>query len=204
MLNTTIGYSHVKDYATLTTDTTNNATFIQQRNLATQQIISFSIGSPLPIAKWWNGYANIWYNYQLFKGQIGANAVRTEIPMFGAYMQHTFTLGNDYSAELSGWFSGPSIWGATWRTKPQGGLDIGFQKQFLEKRASVKLSLTDILLTSPWTATSDFGGLYIRGGGRWESQTVRLNFTYRFGSAQVKAARQRQTGLESEAKRIKG
>jgi hypothetical protein len=45
--------------------------------------------------------------------------------------------------------------------------------------------------------------LYIKGGGKWESQTVRLGFTYRFGSNQVSAARQRQTGLESEAKRIK-
>jgi hypothetical protein len=203
MLNTTIGYSYVKDYATQTTDTANNATFVQQKNLATQQILSFSIGSPLPIAKWWNGYANVWYNYQMFRGTIGTHEVRTEIPLFGAYMQNTFTLGHDYTAEVSGWFSGPSIWGATWRTKSQGGVDVGFQKQFMQKKASVKLTFTDIFHTNPWTATSDFGGLYIRGGGGWESQTVRLNFTYRFGSNQVKDARQRKTGLESEAKRIK-
>lgn len=203
MINTTIGYSHVKDYATQTTDTANNATFVQQKNLATQDIISFSIGSPLPIAKWWNGYANVWYNYQIFNGEIGTNKVHTEVPLFGAYMQHTFTLGHDYTAELSGWFSGPSIWGATWRTKSQGGMDIGFQKQLMQKKASLKITVTDIFHTSPWKATSDFGGLYINGGGNWESQTVRMSFTYRFGSSQVKAARQRQTGLETEAKRIK-
>jgi iron complex outermembrane receptor protein len=203
MINTTIGYSHVKDYATQTTDTANNATFVQQKNLATQQIISFNIGSPLPIAKWWNGYANVWYNYQIFNGDIGENKVHTEIPMFGAYMQHTFTLGNDYSAELSGWFSGPSIWGATWRTKSQGGVDIGFQKQLFQKKGTLKVTATDIFHTSPWTAISDFGGVYIKGGGNWESQTARVSFTYRFGSNQVKAARQRATGLENEAKRIK-
>jgi iron complex outermembrane receptor protein len=203
MLNTTIGYSHVKDYATQTTDTTNNATFVQQKNLATQQILSASVGSPLKLTKWWNGYANAWFNYQIFDGEIGANHVHTEIPMFGAYMQQTFTLGNDYTAELSGWFSGPSVWGATWKTKSQGGLDLGFQKQLMQKKATVKISVTDIFHTSPWTATSNFGGLFIKGSGSWESQTVRLSFTYRFGSNQVSAARQRQTGLESEAKRIK-
>lgn len=204
MLNTTIGYSHVKDFATQTTDTTNNATYVQQRNLATQRILSFSIGSPLPIAKWWNGYANVWYNYQMFKGKIGDNEIKTDIPIFGAYMQHTFTLGKGYTGELSGWFSGPSVWGATWRTRSQGGIDLGVQKQILKKQGTVKLSVTDIFLTNPWTATSNFGGLYIKGGGRWESQTVRMSFTWRFGNNQVKAARQRQTGLESEAKRIKG
>ena len=203
MITITIGYSHVKDYATQTTDTANNATFVQQKNLATQQILSFSVGSPLPIAKWWNGYANIWYNYQMFRGEIGANKVKTDIPMFGAYIQHSFTLGHEYTAEVSGWFSGPSIWGGTWRTKSQGGVDIGIQKQLMQKKATLKISATDIFHTSPWIATSDFGGLYIKGSGSWESQTVRMSFTYRFGSNQVKAARDRKIGLESEAKRIK-
>ena len=81
---------------------------------------------------------------------------------------------------------------------------IRITKQILKKQGTVKLSVTDIFLTNPWTATSNFGGLYIKGGGRWESQTVRMSFTWRFGNNQVKAARQRQTGLESEAKRIKG
>jgi hypothetical protein len=74
---------------------------------------------------------------------------------------------------------------------------------FLQKRASVKLSVTDIFLTNPWNATTDFGGVYIRGGGRWESRTFRVNFTYRFGSNEIKSARERKTGLESESKRIK-
>ena len=203
MINTTIGYSFVKDYATQTTDTLNNATYVQQKNLATQKIISFSIGSPLPIAKWWNGYANIWYNYQIFNGQIGGKELHTELPLYGAYMQHTFTLGNDYSAEISGWFSGPNIWGATWRTKSQGGVDVGFKKDLLQKKATIKVTATDIFHTNPWSSSSDFGGLYIKGNGRWESQTIRINFTYRFGSTQVKAARQRKTGIESEANRIK-
>lgn len=204
MLTTTIGYSHVKDYATQTTDTSFNATFVQQKNLATQQILSISVGSPLPIAKWWNGYANVWYNYQMFKGRIGNNDLKLDIPLYGAYMQHTFTLGKGYNAELSGWFSGPNVWGATWRTKSMGGLDAGIQKQVLNKKGTLKLSVTDIFRTNPWKATSNFGGLYINGQGSWESRTIRLNFTYRFGNTQVKAARQRQTGLESEAKRIKG
>lgn len=202
-INTTVGYSHVKDYATQITDTAGNATFLQQQNLATQQIISFSIGSPLPIAKWWNGYANVWYNYQIFNGKVGTKDVHTEIPLYGAYMQQTFTLGKDWSAELSGWFSGPAIWGATWKTKSQGGIDIGFQKQLMQKKATIKVTATDIFHTSPWRSLSDFGGLYIKGRGAWESQTIRVNFTYRFGSNQVKAARQRQTGIESESKRIK-
>lgn len=204
MLNTTLGYSHVKDYATQATDTTGNATFVQQKNLAKQEILSINIGSPLPIRKWWNGYANIWYNYQMFNGSIGESKVSNNVSSYGAYMQHSFTLGKEYTAEISGWFNGPSVWGGTWKTDPQGGVDVGLQKQLFKKQATIKLSATDIFHTAPWAATNDFAGLYIKGGGSWESQTFRLNFSWRFGSSQIKSSRERKTGLETESKRIKG
>jgi iron complex outermembrane receptor protein len=202
-INTTVGYSHVKDFSTEITDTVKNATYIQARNLAKQEILSASIGAPLPIKKWWNGYVNVWFSYQMFRGQFKQNVIDLDIPMHGAYMQHTFTLGKDYTAELSGWYSGNSVWGGTWKTKPQAGVDLGIQKVFMQKKATVKVSVTDIFFTSPWKATTDYAGVVINGGGSWESRTVRLNFTYRFGNSQVKAARQRQTGLEQESKRIK-
>lgn len=204
MINTTAGFSHVRDFATEATDTIGNATYVQQKNIAQQQILNFSVSSPLPIRKWWNGFVNIWYNYQMYDGKIGENKVNVNIPSYGAYMQHSFTLGKNYSAELSGWFNGPSVWGGTWRTKSQGAVDLGIQKQLFNRAATIKLSATDLFFTAPWKATNDFGGLFIRGGGNWESRTVRLNFTWRFGSSQIKSSRQRQTGLESESKRIKG
>ena len=202
-INTTAGYSHVKDYATQVTDTTGNATYVQQQNLATQQILSFNIGAPLPIRKWWNGFVNVWYNYQLFDGAIGGKEVKINIPSYGVYMQHSFTLGNNYTAELSGSYNGPNVWGATWKTKPQGGLDVGLQKLLLKKKATVKISVTDIFKTNPWTAISDFGGAYLKGSGAWESRTLRINLNWRFGSNEIKKSRERKTGLESESSRIK-
>lgn len=203
-INTTIGYSHVNDFATQATDTVGSATYVQQKNLQTQQIMSFNIGAPTPIKPWWNGYINLWANYQQFRGQIGENEVSENIPMYGAYLQQSFSLGKDYTTELSGWYNGPSIWGGTWRTKPMGGADFGIQKMLLQKRASLKLSVTDIFFTNPWRSVNDFGGLYVRGRGQWESRTFRVNFTWRFGSNQIKQSRERKTGLESEARRIKG
>jgi hypothetical protein len=204
MMNTTVGYSHVKDYATQATDTIKNATFVQQKNLARQEIISASIGSSTPITKWWNGYANIWYNYQMFNGIIGENKVKNNVSSYGAYLQQSFTLGRNYTAEVSGWYNGPGVWGGTWKSKSQGGVDVGLQKQLLQKKATLKVSATDIFHTAPWTSTNDFGGLYIKGSGSWESQTFRVSFSWRFGNSQVKSSRERQTGLESESKRIKG
>ncbi len=204
LINTTLGYSHVKDYATEITDTIKNATFIQQRNLATQQVFNAGIGASTPFKNWWNGYVNIYFNFQRLSGRIGDNQLRQDVPSYGAYLQQSFTLGKDYSAEISGWFNGPSVWGGAWRTKPQGAIDLGIQKLLFNKAASVKLSVTDIFFTAPWRAQNNFGGLSVNGGGNWESRTVSFSLNWRFGSAQIKAARERKTGLETEAKRIKG
>ncbi len=203
-VNTTLSYTHVHDYATMVTDTAGNASYIQQRNLATQQIVSLNLGLPIPIAKCCTGYVNLWYNYQMFEGTISNAVVKINMPSYGAYAQQSFNLGKDYSAEISGWYSGPGIWGGTWRTKPMGSLDLGAQKQFLHKNATIKLSITDVFFTGNWRSENNFGGLRVSGTGREESRTVRLSFNYRFGSAQIKAARDRRTGLEDEKNRIKG
>ena len=122
MINTTAGFSHVRDF--------NGGNRYNQQchlcaaeNLASRDILNFSVSSPLPIRKWWNGYVNTWYNYQMFDGKIGENKVNVNIPSYGAYRQHSFTLGKDYTAEVSGWFNGPSV-GRTWRTKSQGAIDL--------------------------------------------------------------------------------
>ena len=202
-LITTFGYSHVKDYTTqVTTAVNGNATFVQQKNIATQQLLSFNMGTPLKISKWWNGYASIWYNYQFVKGAYNNYSIRVSSSNYGAYMQHSFTLGKDYSSEISGWYNGPGLEG-TWKRKAMGGMDAGIQKLFLKKRASLKLSVTDIFHTIKFKAESNFGGTNLHIDNSRESRTVRLNFSYRFGNSQVKAARQHKTGLESEGNRIK-
>ena len=202
-LNTTIGFSNIQNFANQITDTIKNATYIQIQNIATQKIFSLNIGMPTRFNTWWNGYANIWANYISFSGVISGKPVSLAYPTFGAYLQQTFNLGKDYSLEISGWFNGPAYFATTWRTKSQGEVNLGLQKQILNKKGTIKLSVTDIFRTTPWDATSDFGGLYIHGRGNWESQTVRLSFAYNFGNKNIKNARNRSTGLEQESKRVK-
>jgi hypothetical protein len=52
-----------------------------------------------------------------------------------------------------------------------------------------------------WGGTSDFSGVSGSFHGHGELRQVKLNFSYRFGSNTVKAARQRNTGIEDENKR---
>lgn len=202
-LVTSVSYSYVKDYAVTVTDTINgNASYLQKRNLANQQIISFNIGSSFTVTKWWSGYANAWYMYQFINGNSNETPVKFKSPGYGLYAQNTFMLGHGFTGELSGWFAGKGLEQA-WTRKALGSVDIGVQKKFWNDKASFKVSVTDVFRTTRFKAVSDYGGVYLRVNQMNENRMVKLVFNYRFGNNQVKAARQHKSGLESESNRIK-
>jgi len=203
-ITTTLGYSHVRDLATQTVDTLNNFTYAYSRNIATQDIYSIGLNLPLSFASWWNGFANLWANYQVYKGDVNGHSLDVELPAFGAVAQQSFTLGHDYTAELTGWFNGPAPLTPTLKAQSMGAVDIGLQKLLFHRRGTFKIAVTDVFKTAiPVEARTDFGGVYLHFWVNRESRTLRLNFTYRLGNNKVKGARQRQTGLENEVRRIK-
>jgi iron complex outermembrane recepter protein len=203
--NTTIGYSRIKDFSTQIIDTTlKTRAFITQKNLASQDIFSINFALPFQITKWWSLFTNINAYHSEYKAKFDdGKTINLGVNSMNLYMQHGFTLKDGFSAEVSGFYSAPSIWGGTFQSKAIGGMDVGVQKTLFNNKGSIKLSYTDILRTMRWRGISDFGGSYIDANGRWESQQLRMNFTYRFGNNQVKAARQRNRGNEDESKRIK-
>ena len=204
--NTTVSYSHINDYRAQIIDTAEKIrSYITQRNLASQDIYNINFSLPFQVKKWWSIYANINAFHSLYKAEFGEGK-QVDIAVISAniYMQQSFTIGQGLTGELSGFYSAPSVWAGTFKSKAIGTLDIGLQKQLFNNKATFKVSYTDLLRTLRWAGTSDFGAAYINVRGNWESQQLRMNFTYRFGNNQVKAARQRKTAADDESKRTQG
>lgn len=209
-VNFNFGYSKTNDYFTDITDqefdSNLNKTrfFVTQKNLAAKDHYYVSLGTPLPIKKWWNGYLNTWFNYDKLNANFGDNkTVSLTIPNFGFYAENTFTLGKGWSTELSGFYSLNDNWGI-FRNRPLGVANIAVQKKFMDGDASVKLGFDDILGTSGWNVyETTLGNLTAGGKGTYEGRRLKLNFNYRFGNKNVQSARNRKTSLEEEAKRVK-
>ncbi len=204
-----VGYARTNDYITETTDQQYDAQlnkyrfFVTKRNLATFDHFYVSMQTPIPVKKWWNIYLNTWFNYDLVKADFGGGKiVDIEKPEAGFYMQHTFTLGKGWTAEANGNWSTGGNWG-TFVAKPQGSMGVAVMKKFWDGDGSLKFAFDDVFHTSKWTAVSTIGNLTIQGSGTWEGQRVKLNFGYRFGSKQIKGARNHETGIEAEKKRVK-
>ncbi|HEY8954675.1 hypothetical protein, partial [Chitinophaga sp.] len=65
------------------------------------------------------------------------------------------------------------------------------------------LNVTDVFKTNYFRGDFDNAGKYTSVSSKWDAQQFRVTFNYRFGNNNVKAARNRQTGLEAEQNRIK-
>jgi hypothetical protein len=119
------------------------------------------------------------------------------------FQQHTFDLPLDLKAEVSGYYSGPGVWGGVFLYESNWGLNLGLQRKFLQERLNVRLSAEDLFYENGWDGYSNFNGLLSYGGGRWDSRRISLSLGYRFGNDNVKS-RKRKTGIEAEAGRVGG
>ncbi len=203
MLNTSINYSHVKDiFAQLADTTETSKAFMTKENLATQDIIALNVSYPFQY-KFYSFFANLNAYYSLYKADFGGGDRKVNQDVFALtyYMQNTFKLNKTLTAELSGFYSSPAIWQGIFRSREMWGIDAGLQQQVLKGKGTFRLTVSDIFKTMRWAGSSNFTGVYGVASGRWESRQLKLNFTYRFGNTQVKAARQRKTGLDEENKR---
>ncbi len=204
-LNTRLNYSHVTDIFSQLIDTAETSkSFISKQNLATQDIVSLNVSYPFSYKKF-SSFVNFNSSYSAFKANFGqGRQINLDVFSYNLFVQNSIKIGKTWTAELSGFYSSPSIWQGTFESKAIGGMDMGAQKTILKGKGTVKATFTDVFRTMRWSGVSNFAGQFMRASGRWESQQFRMNFSYRFGNSQVKAARQRKNALEEENKRTQG
>lgn len=202
-LTSTLNYSHVKDVFTQLIDTTEvSKSFMTKKNLATQDVVSLNVSYPFQY-KNYSAFSNLSANYSHYKADFGTGRIiDLDAYAFNIFQQHSLKFAKDYTAELSGWYNSPSIWQGTFKMKAMWSVDAGISKTIFKGQGNLKFSVSDIFSSLEFSGDSDFAGQKINVSGGWESRLFKANLTYRFGSSQVKGARQRKTGLEDESQRV--
>ena len=203
-LTATVNYSHVKDMISQITDTAeNNKISISSGNIAQQDVWSASIGYPFQY-KTFSLYTNINTNYSNYKAKFGTDHTQSiDAFSFMAVMQGSVVIDKKWTAQLTGFYMSPSIIQGSYNAQKLWSLDAGIQRQFLDKKMSIKASVSDVFNSLKFKAYSDFAGQRTHYNSNWESRQFKLSVSYRFGRSGVKPARQVNTGAEDENKRAK-
>ena len=204
-LNVTFGYSHTNDVMTdvLLTDTVKKTIFISVQNLAKQDSYNMNMSYPVQITKWWSSNNNLTVYYNKFQTpNLLGLPYKSGRTAFNLNTSQTITLNSSTKFEWSGYYQSKQVYG-TLLIAPQYGIDLGASKSFLDNKLSIKFAANDIFKLQKSQITSAIPSQKYVVNEKWESQVFRLTCTYRFGSKDIKGARQRSSSSEAEGKRVK-
>lgn len=178
------------------------AGFISWDNLSTQKLYNFNVSLPFYVTKWWNAYMNFSASYTDNQANYGdGRIVDVKAGNYNIYQQHTFNIANKWKGEISGWYSGPGVWGGVFLFDPSYSLNFGIQRKFFNDQISVRCTVNDITYQSGWSGVSRFNGQVFFGSGNWDSRRVSMSLSYDFGNKNLKI-RKRNTSIEEESKRV--
>jgi hypothetical protein len=200
-----INYSRVNDVITevILPDPVQKALYQTNANIARNISLGANLNIPVTIAKWWEMNNNLNVFYLSFEApDLAGQTLKTGKTSFQFKSQQSFTIVKGFTAELSGNYESPLDYG-TLSIKERYFIDMGLSKSLLNKKATLKLAVSDIFNMNNTKLTSAYPGLKYDLYQKNESQVARLSFTYRFGKNEIKPARRRSTGTEAEQGRMK-
>lgn len=203
-LNTTINYSVTNDAFTsvIKQITSERKTFQTKENLATKTNFGIAVSAGFAVTKFWttNLYSNMANTG--YKGLIDGEMLNVNNWTFMGNMNNQFKLGKGWSSELSGFYRSKGIEGQIvidpiWR------MDFGIQKQILNKKGTLKLSVRDIFDSmKEIKARVNYQEIDLNIENGRDSRTLSLTFTYRFGKP-LKTQQRKVGGASEEQNRIK-
>ena len=88
--------------------------------------------------------------------------------------------------------------------QPQGNFSAGLRQQLLKNKMTLSLTVNDILFTSIDKISARYENVNYTLYNARDSRYVNLTLRYNFGSTTVRAARNKQTGIEDETSRAGG
>jgi iron complex outermembrane receptor protein len=200
-LTTTLTYSHIYDGFGAVVDTLDRSkNFITFKNLSKQNIVSLGMSYTLE-HKWYTLFTNLNANYQRLQADLGKDRkINYEVYTWNYSQQHSIRFGKGWTGEVYGYYNSPGLWGIV-KSISLFYMDAGIQKRLLDGKVNLKVSVSDVFKTMKYGGKTDFAGQVAIVRINQEFRQLKLALTYNLGSSQVKAARQRKTGLDDESKR---
>lgn len=207
-------YSRTTDFSTDVIQQQGVVAYQTVANVGQVDALNVSVSSPYQFTKWWSMYGYAGATWNRFVGQLSPDvSFRERAFAFEGYMQQSFTLSKMWSAQVSGFWNAPTRQ-AIYRIGGLGALNLSLQKNVLSNRGKLTFSLDDVLNTMRWrwsgtqqSGEGQAGATYAPQFSidrKWESRRVNIRFSYRFGSREIKAARERETGQDAGRIKVKG
>jgi len=171
-------------------------------NFGRSQNYSAMINYRKTLAEFWTANLTVQGAYSINTSNEASGEFVNEGGSFTAQMNNNFVITPTTSAEVTGMYISGLRYGY-FGIQPQGNLSFGLRQQLLKNRMSLSLIFNDILYTMKDKGYVRYENIDYSLYGERDSRYVGLTLRYNFGSTTVRAARNKQTGIEDEASRAR-
>ncbi len=178
-------------------DVAMNRQIIAPINLKEQQRFTTSISLPIKVTDWWNMRLFGMHFWQENTTSDNFGVAKISQHTFRLNGNQTFTLPNDFSVELSGFYTSPFVNGNL-KINSIWGLNFGLQKQLENGR--IAFNVGDIFNSIQSLGIVDLPeqNIYSERGFDFSQRTFRLTYSSTFGNKKVKSARRRNSGNDEK------
>ncbi|WP_171972576.1 outer membrane beta-barrel family protein [Mucilaginibacter polytrichastri] len=203
--NVTFGYNHTNDVISqvVTTDTVRKTLYNTPQNIARYTSFDFNFDAPVTITSWWTTNNSLTAFYGRFSSPdlLGMPYSSGRV-VFSFNTIQTVMLTPTMDLEVSGRYRTRGLEG-TFTIQSQHRLDAGISKSLLSKKLNFKFAVDDLLNSWKLVTNSTLPSQNYNNYVKAESRIARLTCSYRFGSNNIKAARQHQKSSDEEQNRVR-
>ncbi len=198
----TLHYSNTKDDITryqAELDTSANVLVYRSQNLDYNRSYGINTNFSFQVTSRWKMQNYLSFNRNSLKTKHLVNNLQNRINNFSVNSSNTFVLNDKLSAEISGLYQSPVMWGFS-TFKPGGSINFGIQRKF-KNNALLSLVVNDAFSTSTWILKTERENY--RSFWNYDSGTRALTLTYRrdFGNNKLDGVKIK-SGSEEERKRV--
>lgn len=204
IITVSVNYSHTTNAMTQISQQIDSTrtTFMRTENLDQNDNYGVGINFPIQITKWLNSSNNINLFNNQYKGISSVGEVDKRLTSYSINSYNSIILPHSWSMELSGYYSSRMVWG-TLLIDPHFAIAAGFRKTFMNDKFALRVNVNDIFHTEKFDSEIKYQNVDADYKRVYDSQFIRLHFSYNFGKKNVAKARQRQSGSQEEENRIK-
>ncbi len=201
-LNLTAGYVYTTNYFNPLIHEVGDVQYSTTENTGIKKSFSFEAYYPIQVTKWWVSRNKVSVNYNYFNGALLQGYLITD--GWGGMINSSqrFNLGKTVLLQLSTWYNMANR-DLYYHTEGYGNVSAGISKKIISGRGGLRVGVSDVFHTQQERTEVNFDQLRYTGLRKWESRSVFLEFTYKFGKELSKSVREREKGDADEKDRQK-
>lgn len=203
MLSTEISYALIVDGINETLEIQDEIYYSRPGNISSSQFLTLSMTGNIPITPWYMINAYVQSSFVQFESQLYTEQLDSRGVNVYASITNSFKLNKDWKINISGRYLNDQVYSQL-LIKGYATMNCGIQKNLFDGKGSLRLNANDVFYSRKGDGIiNNLSQTNADWNSKFDSRSVSISFSLRFGKSNFKKKKFEGSGSESEQNRVK-